>query len=79
MYRTTPIHCSIGDLISDSHKLTAALKLQEMVKQGGVGGWGIILLGWWTVLHHTRIKAVYNKIGCDPTVVYNKIGCVILL
>lgn len=35
MYRTTPIHCSIGDLISDSHKLTAALKLQEMVKQGG--------------------------------------------
>lgn len=47
MYKTTPIHCSIGDLISDSHKLTAALKLQEMVKQGG----GIILLGWWTVLH----------------------------
>lgn len=35
MYRTTPIHCSIGDLISDSHKLTPALKLQEMVKQGG--------------------------------------------
>lgn len=35
MYRTTPIHCSIGDLISDSHKLTAALKLQEMVKHGG--------------------------------------------
>lgn len=63
MYRTTPIHCSIGDLISDSHKLTAALKLQEMVKQGG-----IILLGWWTVLHQS-----------DPTVVYNKIGCVILL
>lgn len=26
MYRTTPIHCSIGDLISESHKLTAALK-----------------------------------------------------
>lgn len=37
MYRTTPIHSSIGDLISDSHKLTAALKLQEMVKQGGGG------------------------------------------
>lgn len=37
MYRTTPIHCSIGDLISDSHKLTAALKLQEMVKEGGGG------------------------------------------
>lgn len=37
MYRTTPIHCSIGDLISDSHKLTAALKLQEMVKRGGGG------------------------------------------
>lgn len=49
MYRTTPIHCSIGDLISDFHKLTAALKLQEMVKQGG-----IILLGRWPLLHQSN-------------------------
>lgn len=61
MYRTTPIHCSIGDLISDFHKLTAALKLQEMVKQGG-----IILFGRWPLLHHqTRGD---NLVGTMDTV-----------